>query len=138
MKTGFITSIHLREYVELPLHANPKAYRTELIQQLESAIAAYRAGARCQCGTVEANPDAETYGAVGREPTFDSRHCSHSGADEQTQLPMMGVGTIAPRAITGSRWRALFERLRFFPVHFAGVERRYGTVPSVSQITGCR
>ena len=50
MKTGFITSIHLREYVELPLHANRKVYRTELIQQLESAIAAHRAGVRCQCG----------------------------------------------------------------------------------------
>lgn len=49
VKTGF-TSIHLREYVELHLRANPKAHRTELIQQLEAAIAAHRAGVRCQCG----------------------------------------------------------------------------------------
>ena len=49
MKTGF-TPIPLRYYVELHLRANPKVERTELIQQLESAIAAYRAGARCQCG----------------------------------------------------------------------------------------
>lgn len=49
MKTGF-PSIYLREYVELHLRANPKARRTELIQQLEAAIAAHRAGVRCQCG----------------------------------------------------------------------------------------
>jgi len=49
VKTGF-TPIPLRDYVELHLHANPEVGRTELIQQLESAIAAYRAGARCQCG----------------------------------------------------------------------------------------
>jgi hypothetical protein len=49
VKTGF-TSIRLREYVELHLRANPKVRRTELIQQLESAIAAHRARVRCQCG----------------------------------------------------------------------------------------
>ena len=49
MKTGF-TPIPLRDYVELHLHANPEVGRTELIQQLESAIAAHRAGVRCQCG----------------------------------------------------------------------------------------
>lgn len=49
MKAGF-TSIPLREYVELHLRANPNVHRTELIQQLESAIAAHRAGVRCQFG----------------------------------------------------------------------------------------
>ena len=49
MKTGF-TPIQLRDYVELYLRANPDVERAELIQQLESAIGAYRAGARCQCG----------------------------------------------------------------------------------------
>ena len=49
MKTGF-TPIPLCEYVELHLHANPEVDRTALIQQLECAIAAYRAGARCRCG----------------------------------------------------------------------------------------
>ena len=49
MTTGF-TPIPLREYVELHLHTHPEVDRTELIHQLESAIAAYRAGARCQCG----------------------------------------------------------------------------------------
>lgn len=49
MKTGFIP-IQLREYVELHLRANREVERTELIQHLESAIAADRAGARCQCG----------------------------------------------------------------------------------------
>ena len=49
MKTGF-TPIQLRDYVELHLRANPDVERAELIQQLESAIGACRAGVRCQCG----------------------------------------------------------------------------------------
>lgn len=49
MKTGF-TPIQLHDYVELHLRANPDVERSEVIQQLESAIGAYRAGARCQCG----------------------------------------------------------------------------------------
>ena len=49
MKTGF-TPIQLHDYVELHLRADPDGERAELIQHLESAIGAYRAGARCQCG----------------------------------------------------------------------------------------
>jgi hypothetical protein len=49
MKDGF-TPIKLHDYVELHLRANPGAVRTELLGQLESAIGAARAGARCQCG----------------------------------------------------------------------------------------
>ena len=49
MKTGF-TPINLRDYVELHLRANPGAVRAEVVRQLESAIRAVRAGARCQCG----------------------------------------------------------------------------------------
>lgn len=49
MKTGF-TSIHLREYVELHLRANPNVQRTELIQHLKSTIAARGAGVCCPCG----------------------------------------------------------------------------------------
>ena len=49
MKAGF-TPIQLHDYVELHLRANPNVERAELIQQLESAIGAYRAGARCRCG----------------------------------------------------------------------------------------
>lgn len=49
MKTGF-TLIQLHDYVELHLRANPGVERAEVIQQLESAIGAYRAGTRCQCG----------------------------------------------------------------------------------------
>lgn len=49
MKTGF-TPIPLRDYVELHLRANAGVERAELIQRLASAIGAYRAGARCQCG----------------------------------------------------------------------------------------
>ena len=49
MKTGF-TPIQLHDYVELHLRANPDVERAELIRQLQSAIAAHRAGARCQCG----------------------------------------------------------------------------------------
>lgn len=48
MKTGF-TPIPLDDYVERHLRANPGAERAKLIQQLEIAIGAYRAGARCQC-----------------------------------------------------------------------------------------
>lgn len=49
MKASF-TPIKLHDYVELHLRANPNAVRAEVIQQLESAIGAVRAGARCQCG----------------------------------------------------------------------------------------
>ena len=49
MKAGF-TPIKLHDYVELYLRANPDAVRAEVIQQLQSAIGAVRAGARCQCG----------------------------------------------------------------------------------------
>ena len=49
MKAGF-TPIKLHDYVELHLRANPDAVRAEVIQQLQSAIGAVRAGARCQCG----------------------------------------------------------------------------------------
>lgn len=49
MKTGF-TPILLHDYVELHLRTNPDAERAEVVQHLESAIGAYRAGARCQCG----------------------------------------------------------------------------------------
>lgn len=49
MKAGF-TPIKLQDYVELHLRANPDAVRAEVVQQLESAIGAVRAGARCQCG----------------------------------------------------------------------------------------
>ena len=49
IKTGF-TPIPLDDYVERHLRANPGAERAEMIQQLEIAIGAYRAGARCQCG----------------------------------------------------------------------------------------
>lgn len=49
MKTGF-TPIKRHDYVELHLRANPDAARAEAIRQLESAIGAVRAGARCQCG----------------------------------------------------------------------------------------
>jgi hypothetical protein len=49
VKTGF-TPIQLDDYVELHLRANPDVERAELIQQLQSAIAAHRGGARCQCG----------------------------------------------------------------------------------------
>ena len=49
MKTGF-TPIRLHDYVEPHVRANPDVERAELIQRLESAVGAYRAGARCQCG----------------------------------------------------------------------------------------
>ena len=49
MKAGF-TPINLHDYVELHLRGNPDAVRAEVIRQLESAIGAVRAGARCQCG----------------------------------------------------------------------------------------
>ncbi len=49
MKTGF-TPIRLHDYVEVHLRANPGADRAELTEQLEFAISAYRADARCQCG----------------------------------------------------------------------------------------
>ena len=49
MRTGF-TLITLHDYVELHLRANPDAVRAEVIQQLEFAISAARAGALCQCG----------------------------------------------------------------------------------------
>jgi hypothetical protein len=49
MKTGF-TPILLHDYVELHLRANPDAERAEVIQQMEYAIGAHRAGARCRCG----------------------------------------------------------------------------------------
>ena len=49
MKAGF-TPIKLHDYVELHLRANPGAVRAEVVRQLESAIRAVRAGARCQCG----------------------------------------------------------------------------------------
>ena len=47
---GGFTPIKLHDYVELHLRANPDAVRAEVIRQLESAIGAVRAGARCQCG----------------------------------------------------------------------------------------
>jgi hypothetical protein len=51
VKTGF-TPIQLDDYVELQ-RANSDAERAELIRQLQFAIAAHRAGARCQCGAPE-------------------------------------------------------------------------------------
>lgn len=44
------TPIRLDDYVELHLGANPDVERAELTQRLQSAIAAHRAGERCQCG----------------------------------------------------------------------------------------
>ena len=49
MNTGF-TLIQLDDYVELHLRANRDVERAKLIEQLQSVIAARRAGARCQCG----------------------------------------------------------------------------------------
>jgi hypothetical protein len=50
MKNSGFTPIKLQVYVELHLHADPDTNRAEIQRQLESAIEAYRAGARCQCG----------------------------------------------------------------------------------------
>lgn len=49
MIQGFIP-IQLHDNVDLHVRANPSVKRAELIQQLESAMGAYRAGVRCQCG----------------------------------------------------------------------------------------
>lgn len=42
--------IKLRDYVRLHLKSNPGDKEAEIVAQLESALAAYKAGERCQCG----------------------------------------------------------------------------------------
>ena len=49
MNTGF-TPVRLEDYVKLHLRANPGVDRADLVQRLESAIAAAKQGARCRCG----------------------------------------------------------------------------------------
>ena len=44
------TPINLREYVRLHLKCNPGDKEAEIIAQLQSALAAYKAGKRCSCG----------------------------------------------------------------------------------------
>lgn len=49
MTTTF-TPISLKDYVAKHLAANPRASRTELVDHLKAALAAYEAGVRCSCG----------------------------------------------------------------------------------------
>jgi hypothetical protein len=42
--------IKLRDYVRLHLKSNPGDKAAVIVAQLESALAAYEAGERCQCG----------------------------------------------------------------------------------------
>jgi hypothetical protein len=48
-KNGF-TLIDKNKYVELFLKANPHEKRDDVLQRLDSAIAASKAGIRCECG----------------------------------------------------------------------------------------
>jgi hypothetical protein len=49
MKLGY-SPIALDKYLALHMRANPATRRTEVEKQLQSAVAAARAGARCSCG----------------------------------------------------------------------------------------
>jgi len=43
-------SIELQEYVQLHLNSNPDVDAADLTARLQSALEAYRAGRRCECG----------------------------------------------------------------------------------------
>ncbi len=49
MKSKF-TPISLNDYVEKHLQSNPDVKRADLLDRLEHAISAHRAGKRCSCG----------------------------------------------------------------------------------------
>ncbi len=49
IQNGF-TPIRLDDYIELHLQVNPETNRTELLDELQSAIDAHRKGVRCECG----------------------------------------------------------------------------------------
>ena len=46
---GFVP-IQLQEYVRLHVRSNPGANAVDVLSRLQSALAAYKAGRRCQCG----------------------------------------------------------------------------------------